>query len=314
MSPRLLTAIALGAALALAIAVIRPATGGLPYLVSLICIWGIFAVGFDLAFGLTGLLSFGHASFFATGSYLTALCMSQLHWPFWLALISGGLAAAIVAAAFGLVALRLSGLYFALTTLALSQLFQIVLVVKLRAFTGGTDGLGGVARPAGLGLDFNQNTVFCALLVALLAAALALSALVRSSPFGNALRAIRQNETRAEQLGLNAWRMKMAALSLSGAYAGVAGGLLGVLMSFVGPESATWTTSGDVLIMTVLGGAGTLMGPLLGVAAFELLKEVLSSYTVHWYGLLGIVFICCTLYFPGGLWGLCFGPKQEGPA
>jgi branched-chain amino acid transport system permease protein len=314
MKPRLLALIALGGSLAVALAVIRPASGGLPYLLSLICIWSIFAIGFDLAFGLTGLLSFGHASFFATGAYVTALLMTRLQLPFSLALVIGASAGATMAALFGMVALRLSGLYFALMTLALSQLFQIVLVVKLRTLTGGTDGLGGVPRPAALGLDFNDNAVFAVFLMCMLAVALGVAALVRSSAFGNALRAVRQNETRAEQLGLNVWRMKMAALSVSGAYAGLAGGLLGSLMSFVGPESATWTTSGDVLIMTVLGGAGTLLGPLLGVAAFELLKEVLSSYTVHWYGLLGIVFICCTLYFPGGLYGLAFGRGQRSRA
>lgn len=297
-------AIAVGAAAAAATFLLRPSIGGLPYLLALICIWSIFAIGFDLAFGLTGLLSFGHAAFFATGGYVTALLTTQAHWPFSAALLTAALAAATVSGLFGLLALRLSGLYFALNTLVLSQLFYLVIVVKLRAFTGGTDGLSGVPRPAALGLDFYQNTTFCLFSIGMLIAALALAALVRSSPFGHALDAIRQNEVRAGQLGMDTRRLKLAALALSGAYAGVAGGLLASLMSFVGPDVANWTTSGDVLIMTILGGAGTLLGPVLGVAAFELFKEVLSSYTIHWYGVLGLVFMACTLFFPHGLHGL----------
>lgn len=296
---------------AVAIGVVQPSTASLPYLVSLICVWSIFAIGFDLVFGLTGLLSFGHAALFATGGYTSAVLMTQAHWPFSAALVAGAVAAALVAAAFGLIALRLSGLYFALTTLALSQLFQIVLVVKLRPYTGGSDGLSGIARPAAFGLDFYDNATFCWYALAMLATALILAGLVRSSPFGRALNAIRQNEVRAEQLGLNVWLMKLAVFSLSGAYAGVAGGLLVSLMSFVGPEMAHWTSSGDVLIMTILGGAGTLLGPVLGVVTFELLKEVLSSFTIHWYGILGLIFIFCTLFFPRGLYGLWTGDLRE---
>ncbi|MCY1520763.1 urea ABC transporter, permease protein UrtC [compost metagenome] len=174
---------------------------------------------------------------------------------------------------------------------------------KLREWTGGADGLPGIGRPELAGIDFFDTVNFYWYVAAVFALVMALMAMLRASPFGRAVAGVRQNEIRASQLGYNVQRLKQIAFLVSGAVGGLAGGLLAAVLMYMNPQMLHWTTSGDVIIMTLLGGSGTLWGPVAGVLLFEALKEWLSGWTPYWYGILGLVFILATLYFPQGVLG-----------
>ena len=278
-------------------------------LVSLILVWALFAIGFDLVFGITGMLSFGHAALFGAGGYALSILTVSYGWDFCPAL---GIAAVVGAAlAFGLsiFALRVAGLFFSLLTLALAQMIYVLASTKLRNLTGGLDGIPGIPRPEMFGIDFYNNDNFYVFILVIFLIGLGVMALLRASPFGRALRAVQANDVRAAQLGYNVQRLRQAAFVVSGVYAGIAGALLASLMFYISPQMLHWSASGDVLIMTVLGGKGTLFGPVLGVAVFELLKEELSQYTQYWYGILGAVFILATIFLQNGIAGL-FAPRR----
>ena len=285
---------------------------GVIYYASLVLIWSIFAAGFDIAFGVTGLLSLGHAAFFGTGAIVHAILMMRAGWPFLPSLLVGGGVAGGLALAFGGLTVRTSGVFLALTTQALGQMVYIVAGTKLTAWTGGIEGLAGVPRPSFDDIDFYNPRAYYAVLAVAFVLCLASLATLRASPFGQVLHGIRQNEIRAAQLGFSTKRFKIAALGISGFYSGIAGGLLASLTSFVSPQIMQWTVSGDLLIMNLFGGPGTLFGPVLGVAVIELLREELSAYTEHWYGVLGAIFVLCTILMPRGLLGL-FDEKNGRP-
>lgn len=280
-------------------------------LVSLILIWALFAIGFDLVFGVTGMLSFGHAALLGTGGYALTVLTLSYGVGFLPGLVAAALAGALLAFCMGLFALRVSGLFFALLTLALAQMMYILASNKLRALTGGVDGLPGVPRPDLFGVNFYDNRNYYVFVVVVFLIGLAVMALLRASPFGRALRAVQANDLRAAQLGHNVHALRQSAFVVSGAYAGVAGALLASLMFYISPQMLHWSTSGDVLIMTVLGGKGTLLGPILGVAVFELLKEELSQVTQYWYGILGLIFIFATIFLRNGLAGLFEGHHDQ---
>ena len=293
-----LTAAALLAMAALSAAIAPPAVH---YFLTSAAIWAIFALGFDLAFGVAGLLSFGHSVFFAAGGYLAALLTMLAGIPMSGAIPLAGLSAGILAALVGMLALRTSGVYLGLTTLAVSQLFETLVAVRLRAYTGGMEGLVGVARPAIFGHVLDDDRSYFLFVFAIFMMVLGASALLRQSHWGRGLVAMRINEVRAQQLGFNTLRLKISAFAASGAISGVAGALLASLMRFVNPEILSWTISGDVLIATLIGGAGTLLGPALGALLMSCLREVLGGMTTHWHGLLGVVLIVFTLWVPNGL-------------
>lgn len=281
-------------------------------LVSLILVWALFATGFDLVFGVAGMMSFGHAALFGVGGYVATNLMVFHGLDFMSALAAAAVGGALLAFGLSVFAMRVSGLFFSLLTLALAQMIYVLASNRLRHWTGGLDGIAGVPRPALLGVDFYDNRNYYLFLVAVFVAGLALMALLRTSPFGRALRAIQANDVRAAQLGYNVNRLRQSAFIVSGAYAGVSGALLASLMFYISPQMLHWTTSGDVVIMAVLGGKGTLLGPVLGVALFELLKEELSQYTQYWYGLIGLVFILATIFLRHGIAGLFLGRGDEG--
>ncbi len=272
-------------------------------LLNLILVYSIFAVGYDLAFGVTGLLSLSHAAFFGVGGFALADLTIQLHWPFEAALLAAGLLAAALAAVIAVLSLRLTGIFFALTTLAFGQLCFIVAGTRLRSLTGGTDGLSGISRPRLFGLDFSNDLLFLGYNAIVFMVLLAAASRIRVSPFGQVLAGIRLNAPRIEQLGWRVNRFRVAIFTISGFYAGIAGALLASLLFYVSPETMNWTTSGDVLIMCILGGVGTLFGPVLGVAIFEVLRDELGKITDSWYGLLGAIFIAITIFAPGGVIG-----------
>lgn len=285
-------------------------------LATLVMVWAIFAVGFDLVFGSLGMVSFGHASFLGLGGYALAIVTQRYGLPF-----SAGLAAAAILGGLGawlmsFFALRMSGIFFALVTLALSQLLYILADSKLRGLTGGADGIPGVGRPEFANIDFFGSVNFYVFVAVIFGLVMLGSALLRRSSFGRVITAIQQNEIRCEQLGYDVHRVRQGVFIVSGAIGGLAGGLLGSLLMYVNPQMLHWTTSGDVIIMTLLGGAGTLWGPVVGVLIFEVLKEWMSSKTQYWYGIFGAIFILATIYFPRGVLGeiqhrLCSRPPRE---
>jgi branched-chain amino acid transport system permease protein len=274
------------------------------YYFSLVAIWSLFVIGYDLAFGVTGLLSLGHAAFFGVGAYVHAILMLNFGWAFGFSLVAGGAMAGLLATIFGALTVRVSGVFFALTTQALGEMVFILASTRLSALTGGVEGLAGVPRPSLSPLDFYDPKIFYLLTVSIFGVGLFAMALIRSSAFGQVLKGIRQSEIRIGQLGFSVRNYKIGALTVSGVYAGIAGGLLASLMSFVSPQIMQWTVSGDLLIMTLLGGAGTLFGPIIGVALVEFLREELSAITIHWSGVLGLAFVLCTIFLPTGVIGV----------
>lgn len=283
---------------------LAPADEGFIYLVALIMIWSIFTLGYDIAFGLAGLLSFGHAAFFGLGAYAAAWAMLDGGWPFSLALLAAVAAGSGTALLFGFIGRRVSGLYFSLMTLMLAELISITMTTRLRRLSGGVDGLPGVPRPAFGAFDFFDNHTFYWSIYVAFIATLVLCGVLKHSPFGQALQGLRQNAVRAEQIGFDVASLRLAALAISGGLSGLAGAYLSSLMMYVGPQVLNWKMSGDVAIMALLGGSGTLIGPVIGVVLVELLREGLSASTQYWYGILGVIFILCTIFLPQGLAGL----------
>lgn len=277
------------------------------YLISLateVMIFAIFAMSLDLLLGYTGLTSFGHAAFFGLGGYLLGFMTRSWTNNMLVTLPLVLLGTALLALVFGFFALRTSGLSFLMFTLATAQmLFGIA--IKWTPVTGGSDGLSGVPRPViGFGeIAYRFGTgpqyYFFALFF-FLAAYLLLRRLVRS-PFGQSLVGIKSNESRMRALGYNTWRYKMAVYVIAGMFAGLAGFLFAHFNRHVSPEMLYWTVSGQVLIMVIIGGAGTLAGPILGAALVRLLPSYVSSYTERWETVMGLVFILFVLFAPKGI-------------
>lgn len=280
------------------------------YLISLltdVLIFAIFAMSLDLLLGYTGLASFGHAAFFGLGGYL--LGFMARNWTnnvlitLPLVLIGTGLAALII----GFFALRTSGLPFLMFTLATAQmLFGIA--IKWTPVTGGSDGLSGVPRPViGFGenvFKFGAGPQYYFFTLFFFVVAYWLMRRLVHSPFGRALMGIKSNESRMRALGYNTWRYKMAVYVIAGMFAGLAGFLFGHFNRHVSPETFYWTVSGQVMIMVIIGGAGSLTGPALGAALVRLLPSYASTYTERWHTLMGLVFILFVLFAPKGIIGL----------
>jgi branched-chain amino acid transport system permease protein len=218
--------------------------------------------------------------------------------------VLAGAAAGLMSLVFAVVSLRSTGIFFAILTLVLAQLFYVLADSKLRTWTGGANGIPGVPRPDLFGIDLYNNWNFACFVTALAVAGFWISVLLRSSPFGLTLHAIRQNPTRARQIGFSVNGYLAVAFVISGIFSGVSGALNASLISFISPETLYWGTSGDVLMMTVIGGIGTAAGPLVGAAVVEGLKESLSSYSELWHGILGVLFCGFAILLPSGVWGL----------
>jgi branched-chain amino acid transport system permease protein len=278
-----------------------------PYPVKLlqeILIWGIFAMSLDLLMGYAGMVSFGHSAFFGVGGYVAALALARDPGVLG-ALVLPALAAAAVALVVGFFSIRVSGVYFIMLTLAFSQMFYAYAFQQ--SWLGAEDGLVGVPRPRVLGLATGSLASFHLYVVALAgAAALVLWRVVRS-PFGHVLRGIHENEGRMEALGYPVQRYKLLAFVIAGTLAGVAGALYAEWSGSITPHAFFWTTSGEALLMVIIGGTGTLGGALLGSAAFILLQSLVSTYTERWMLLLGLTFVLFVLFAPGGLVGALRG-------
>jgi branched-chain amino acid transport system permease protein len=301
---------------ALVLLALAPLAGAPFYLQLLtkVMILGIFAMSLDLLVGHTGLVSFGHAAYFGLGGYALAwLAPGYEAANLWLTLPAAMAAGAAYALVAGALALRTRGVYFIMATLAFAQLAYFVL--HDTPLGGGSDGRYIHVKPqAAIGgwlpFDLESASHFYWFALALLAATYVFLRRVTDSPFGRALAGIRVNEQRMEALGYAAFRYKLGAFVLAGALAGLAGYLSALQFGFVNPELLSWHQSGAVLLMVILGGKGTLHGPIAGAFVFVLLQEVLSNpawlgdWARHWQLTLGLAIILVALFLPRGLAGL----------
>ncbi|MBY6200578.1 branched-chain amino acid ABC transporter permease [Maritalea mobilis] len=332
--------------------------GGYPDLLQKLVIFGIFAVGFNILFGLTGYLSFGHAAFLGVGSYAGVWMMKLLTMNVVPALIISVLTAGLLSVIIGYVSLRRSGIYFSILTLAFAQMCYSLAYSVLTPITGGETGLtlslndprvlgtsqtaeGNIPVPHFFGLEmnasstlelgawsftFNTGYYFCAVVMAV---AFYFAIRLFRSPFGLMLRAVKSNQARMSYTGLNARPYTLAAFVISGMYAGLAGGLMVAMDPLAGAERMIWTASGEVVLMAILGGVGTLIGPILGAGVIKYLESIIStinSTILHqwfaflpdgledfvvaiiypfvgkgWHLTLGIVFMLVVIFLPGGI-------------
>ena len=274
-------------------------------------VFAIAALGFNLLLGYTGLLSFGHSAYFGVGAYAAAFAVKYMRISsLELLLLFGVLASAFVAAIFGLVCVRYTRIFFGILTLALSQVLWS-LAFKFYWVTGGSDGLR-VPTPTLLGVSigaaqdkmaFLAHRYYYYVLVIFLAAAAVMWVIVHS-PFGKALQAIRDNETRAEFVGVQVWHYRWVAFLISGAFTGLAGALWVPLNGLTTPDILHWTFSGEIVFMTVMGGFKTFAGPIVGAVVFNYLKTFAVGYTVYWQMFLGVVLVTLVLALPTGIMGM----------
>ena len=299
------TRVASGAA-ALAVLIALPAVLS-SYQLSLVTkmlIFGIFAMSLDLLLGYAGLPSLGHAAYFGVAAYTVGLLALRVANNFWLDFPAGLLMAAGVSALFGLFALRTRGSYFLMITLALGQVLWGI-AFGWRSLTGGDDGLPSVPRPnVALPWTLTDGIPFYYFVLIFFGLAVGALALIVSSPFGKALVGIRESERRMEVLGYDVWRHKYVAFILAGLFAGLAGNLFVYFNGFVSPSYLNILFSASALLMVILGGSGTLLGPAIGAAVIVGLENFISGYMERWVLVLGVIYVLVTLFAPSGLVGL----------
>lgn len=276
--------------------------GGYRALATRILIWGIFALGFDILLGLTGLLSFGHAAMWGIGAYVSGYFL--LHGPnnALLAMLIGVLVVAVVSLLIGLITLRRHGIYFAILTLAFAEMFYFLALTPLQRWTGGDNGLTAIPEPEFFGWAAEGYGLHC-IIASIAVVALYGARRISRSPTGMMLRAVKANETRLAFTGVDVFRYKLLAFVISGIYAGLAGTLYAVYEAYVPTESLHWSTSGEVVIMAVVGGVGTLVGPMFGAAIVLYLENVLSAETEQWNLVLGLIFMAFVIFLRGGVVG-----------
>ncbi|NYG33949.1 branched-chain amino acid ABC transporter permease [Sphaerotilus montanus] len=272
------------------------------FLMKLLC-FALFASAFNLLLGFAGLLSFGHAAFFGGAAYVCAWLVKEAGWSPELGLVAGTLVGGGLGAIFGWVAIRRAGIYFAMITLALAQLV-FFLALQL-PFTGGEDGLQGVPRGKLFGLvDLSDNTAMYYFVFAVFFAGFALIYRTVHSPFGQVLKAIRENEPRAISLGYQVERYKLVAFVISAAMAGLAGSMKALVFQLASLTDVHWHMSGEVVLMTLLGGLGTILGPGVGAAVIVALENELADKVGSWVTvIMGSIFVICVLAFRRGIVG-----------
>jgi branched-chain amino acid transport system permease protein len=290
---------------------VLPLLGFAPNTANQILVWGLFGLGFDILFGFTGLLSFGQSAFFGTGGFIAAYLLTQdLVQSVPLALLIGTVGAIAMGVLVGLIALRRTGIYFAMITVAIAEMFYFLENSPLSEWTGGENGIPGVPTPKMdfLGLSWHVATgwsMYTFLAVCYFAGVVVALRIVRS-PVGKILSAIRDNPLRAEALGHWVGAYKLTAFVIAAAYAGFAGGLLGVLQGFMPPDAFAFNTSGQLVMQTAIGGVGTLFGPLLGATVWLFLSDFLQSTAglgSAWKLVLGLIFVVLVCFLRHGLIG-----------
>jgi branched-chain amino acid transport system permease protein len=288
-----------------------------------IAIMALFAVSLNLLLGYAGLVSFGHAAYFGLGAYTTGLLMKKAGVGFVLAFPAAGVLAACFALVFGFFCVRLTKIYFAMLTLAFAQIVWAI-CFKWNDVTGGDQGMPEIPYPDLAWMDrlpivgdLRTSDHFYLLTVVLVAACFWLLRRIVGSPFGRILTTVRENPERAEFIGVNVRRWELLAFVISGAFAGLAGGLFGIFNRGVFADFVYWTKSAEVLIMTILGGMGHFYGPAVGALVLLVLNQQITSYTEYWPFVLGSILIVLLFAFPGGLvgaldtaWRRVFGSRR----
>jgi branched-chain amino acid transport system permease protein len=265
-----------------------------------IWIFAIFGLGLNLLMGYTGLLSFGQATFFGSAAYVAGYLLKYYGINMFLALGVGIVVGAVSAVVVGYLCVQRSGLYFIMLTFALNQMFYFT-AYQWTTVTGGEDGMPGIPRPSVLGLDVHAPLAYYAAVALLFLLALGVMKRIVESPLGKILQAIRENEPRAEALGYNVPVMKLLAFVVGGAFSGLAGVLYAMLFGIVPLESIGFVFSGNVVFATLIGGSGSLYGPVIGSFVFIWLSESVSAMWARWPLLLGIAFVIVVLFFRGGV-------------
>ncbi len=267
-----------------------------------IAAWALFAVALDLLLGYTGLLSFGHAAFWGSSAYATGIIAIETGLPFYVAVLGGAVVAALLGLPIAMLSVRRSGIYFAMVTLAFAQLIFFI-ANQWRSVTGGENGLQGIPRKL-FGLDLSDPFYFYYAGVPLILLGLFAAWRVVHSPFGRVLVAIRENPARARALGYPVNRYKVQVFVISAFLSGVAGGVYAISHGFASLQEVYWTTSGKVVVMTILGGMGTLWGGVLGAAIIVQLEDFLATAGISATELVtGAIFVLTVLLFRRGIWG-----------
>lgn len=280
----------------------------LPYkaLATQIIIWGLFALGYNVCLGYTGMLSFGHAAYFGVGAYTTGIVLIRLWENVWFGLLCGLAMGAITAFVLGYMCIKRRGIYFAMLTLAFAQLLYF-LGFQWVSLTGGDNGLRNIPPTPltlpGITIDIYTPVRFYFFVLFFVVLSLLVLNRILQSPFGHVLQAVRENEQRALSCGYETSNVRWMAFIISGTISGLAGGLYALYLHFVGIESLYWITSGQVVMITLLGGMGSFIGPFIGAGVFLFLEDVLSAITSNWMIFLGTIFVLCVLFFPSGIWG-----------
>lgn len=271
-----------------------------------VLIFGIFAMSLDLLIGYTGLISFGHAAFYGVGAYAAGIVATRYTDNLFVTLAAGVAVAGLLAVAVGALSIRSSGIYFLMLTLAFSQMVYAA-AWKWTWLTGGSNGLAGIPRPT-LGLagfePFSTPTGFYYLVLVFFLGSYALLRRIVASPLGHSFVGIRENESRMAAIGYHTYRVKLASFVIGGLFAGLAGALFSYYNGFVSPHDVTWTVSGHAMIMVIIGGVGTLVGPVFGAAFFLILQNVVSSQTDRWPLIMGLAFIFFVLVARRGIAGI----------
>lgn len=298
--------------------IVSSVIGGYQTLATTILIWAIFAIGYDLLLGQTGLLSFGHAIFWGGSMYASALFSYYLYGDPLLVIFVGVVFAVLLAVVVAVIALRRYEVFFAILTLAIAQFIYFLAVSPLQPWTGGYNGFTGVQTeplfgvveihqllPGVLGtLWYSQFYLFVSLFFVL---AVVFAKRIIHSPYGLLFRSLRENEQRAKFVGIDVWRYKFMAFVLSAFFAGIAGALFTLHRSFVSIEELHWLVSGDIVIMTVLGGIGSVAGPVLGAILYLFMSNVVQSWSLigsYWFLITVTIFTVVVWKFPGGLLGV----------
>lgn len=273
-------------------------------LLTRIFIYALIVVGFDLLAGYTGMISYGHALFFGTGAYLTGMILK--HWTpwFWPPLLLTVLASAVIAYIIGFLSIRTREIYFVFLTFAFSQFFFVT--ANTLEFVGASNGLSGVPKPVIFpGLNLSGEYSFYYFSLASLIAGYLLARLITRSAFGRVMVGVRENEERTKFLGYDTRKTILRVFVISGIYGGLAGALLAAFNSFVSPNLYHPAISGEIIMMTLLGGMGTLIGPMIGSGLVIILGDILSSWLAEsWMMILGAIFAAVILFSPGGVMAL----------
>jgi branched-chain amino acid transport system permease protein len=316
-----------GYAIAIAAALVAPWAIYPVFLMKVLC-FALFACAFNLLIGFTGLLSFGHAAFFGGAGYVAGHALKVLGWPFELGLLAGVVVAAVIGVIMGGLAIRRQGIYFTMITLALAQMLYFVCLQA--PFTGGEDGLQGVPRGKLLGMvDLSNDLTLYYVVLAIFIGGFALIMRAVHSPFGQVLKAVKENEPRAISLGYDVDKYKLLAFVLSASLAGLAGATKTVVLGFETLTDVHWSMSGLVVLMTLVGGLGTLSGPIVGAILIIALENKLgdlgnflaSASGIEWFRSIGesvtivtgFIFIVCVLAFRRGIVGelIEFGKRRK---